>query len=184
MQCLVLDVDALAHGAGLGLLQILEAFISTLPGKAYIERSVYTEAVRTGVSKHLDPWQQKGLLQGPLDYRKIANGDEEFRNGLRRWRGLSKQDRASLVLAQSLDGSGILTCEKPLTMAATEAGVWAMDLFDVVRVGIRIGQLTTEAARRTCQPWDRDAFSAGRPNGYKGTFDGEWEHRKTTKPLP
>jgi hypothetical protein len=184
MQGLVLDVDALSHGSGLGFLPTVEVLIASLPNKALIEKSVYTECVRTGVSKHVDTWMQKGLVGELVDYRSLDDADARFRKAVRRWPGLSKQDRASLLLAESWRPSGILTCEGPLARAATEVGVWPVDLFDVLRFGIRLGHMTREAAAKSCATWDADRFSAGRPNGYGGSFDTEWEARKVAKPLP
>lgn len=184
MQRLVLDVDALAHASGLGLLGHVEALISGLPERAYMDRSAYSEALRTGLGRTLEDWQRKGLLKDPVDYRTLAmDGDEQFRKAGRQWRGLSKADRATLVVARSLGESGVLTCEAELSAAVTAARMLALDLFDVIRFGVRDGRLTRGAAAELCAVWDGDRFSAGRPRGYRGSFEAEWAAREDLKPL-
>lgn len=185
MQRLVLDVDALAHVSGLGLLSHIEVLISGLPERAYMERSAYTEAIRTGLGRVLEDWQRKGLLKDPVDYRALAReGDAQFREARRQWPGLSKADRATLVVARVLGDSGVLTCEGELSAAVTAARILAVDLFDVIRFGVRNGRITRGTAAELCAVWDGDRFSAGRPRGYRGSFEAEWAAREDLKPLP
>jgi hypothetical protein len=184
MQCLILDTDALSHASGLALLAHIEAIIGSLPRRAYIERSVYTESVRTGVSRYLDDWMRRGLLSDPIDYRGVPNGEQLFQQLKGRWVGLSRPDRASLIVARAYAPSGILTCEKLLSEAADHFGIFAADLFDVLRFRVRDGGLSTAGANAACATWDRDAFSAGRPRQYRGNFQAEFDYRATSKPLP
>jgi hypothetical protein len=54
VRALVLDVDAVVHARRPGLVPEIEALILSLPGRAYMERSVYRrEAARSGLSPHL-----------------------------------------------------------------------------------------------------------------------------------
>lgn len=129
----------------------------------------------------LNSWQRKGLLRDPLDYRRQTNGDRLFREAGKRWPVLSRQDRANLTVARSLDNSGLLTCEDPLTYAARGTGVFAVDLFDVIRFAVKAGRITRGAASST---WDGQPFSAGRPLGYAGSFDAESAVRERSRPLP
>ena len=122
MQCLVLDVDALSHAAGLKLLPVLETVIGVLPDRAVIERSVYTEARRSGLGNRLDAWHKAGLLKDPIDYKQLSNGEVRFRAARTRWKALSRQDCASLVVAEARRPSGILTCERLLGDAAMQLG--------------------------------------------------------------
>lgn len=184
MRCVVLDVDALAHASGLGLIPLVEVLLNSLPEKAYVERSVYVESVRSGVARRLDDWQRAGLVREPVDYRKLDGAEARFREAKRRWPGLSRQDRASLVVAEFYRPSGLLTCEKLLSAAAEECDVFAIDLFDIIRFGVKLGNLNEAAARGACAEWDRDPYRAGRPNGYSGSFDAEVAARERRKPLP
>ena len=119
MRCLVLDVDAVAHARGLKLLPPLEALIAVLPERACVERSVYTEMIRQGLGRTLEDWQRQGLLQDPVDYRRLPEGDATYRAlPAKRWPQLSRQDRASLALARLLGPSGLLTCEVALAEAS------------------------------------------------------------------
>ncbi len=184
MERLILDVDALAHASGLGLIAHIELLMGSLPDRACIERTVYTEAVRTGLERLLDDWLRKGLVRDPVDYRRLEEGDRLFREAGRRVRGLSNQDRASLTLARVLGNSGLLTCEKALTAAATAYGIFAVDLFDVIRFSLRAGHLTRAAAAALCSTWDAVPHSAGRPPDYRGSFEAEFAEREKSKPLP
>ena len=184
MQCLVLDVDALSHASGLKLLPVLEIVIGTLPDRAVIERSVYTEARRSGLGNRLDAWHKLGLLKDPIDYKQLSNGEFRFREARTRWKALSRQDCASLILAEARRPSGILTCERLLGAAATELRIFHADLFDVIRLGLRIGHLTSSAAATLCASWDGDRFSAGRPHNYRGSAAVEQAYRDENKPLP
>jgi hypothetical protein len=187
VRSLVLDVDALVHARRPGLIPEIEELIATLPGGAYIERSVYRrEAARSGLIPLLGEWQGRGLLREPVDYRDIPDGDERFRrlSAQRRWRSLSAQDRATLVLALAAGDCGVLTCERQLAEAAREHRVHAIDLFDVVRVALRAGRVTVQQARGICAEWDRNRFSAGRPIQYCGDFDRERSIRDGRDPLP
>ncbi len=184
MERVFLDVDALSHASGLSLIPHVESLIESLADRAHIERSVYTEAIRHGLGELLNGWQRKGLLRDPLDYRRQTNGDRLFREAGRRWPVLSRQDRANLIVARSLDDSGLLTCEGPLTYAARETGVFAVDLFDVIRFAVKAGRITPSAATGLCSTWDGQPFSAGRPPGYAGSFDAEFAVRERSRPLP
>jgi hypothetical protein len=185
MRCLVLDVDALCHASGLRLLPLVESLIDRLPDKAYIERSVYTECIRSGLTNVLNGWQQRGLLREPVDYRKCTEGEGRFR-ALRekRWRSLSRQDCASLVLARSLTLPSVLTCESLLTEAARYHGILSTDLVDVLRFALRDGYATTALAIQLTATWDTDPHSAGRPTDYRRTFTEEAAFRDGAKPLP
>lgn len=181
-----MDNDALSHGRGLGLQPVLEAVMTALGTNAsVVEKGAYVEMHRTGLGNVLAAWQQRKLLADPVDYRKLEGGDKLFREFDRAWsrRGLSKADRASLVLAVSLAPSGILTCEKLLAEAAEANGVLALDLFDLVRFGVQLGTISLAQATELCEPW-KDERRAGRPVGYAGSFEAELEVRGTRKVLP
>jgi hypothetical protein len=187
VQRLVLDVDALVHASRPGLLVEIEALIRSLPGRAYIERSVYhRDAARSGLTPLLDGWQAAGLLRDPVDYRGLPDGDSRFQRigRHREWRGLSPQDRATLVVATALGAGAVLTCERLLAKAARAHHLPALDLFDVIRFGLRAERLTIAQARAMCAEWDRNRFSAGRPIDYRGAFDEECAFREAHRPLP
>lgn len=187
VQRLVLDVDALVHARGRGLLAEIESLIRDLPDRAYMERSVYhRDAARSGLGPLLGRWREGGVLRDLIDYRDLRDGERRFRELLERGRRrrLSRQDVASLLLAITLGEAGLLTGERALAAAAREHRVVAIDLFDVVRVGLRAGRLTTAQAREMCAEWDRDRFSAGRPVDYSGNFAQELALREARNPLP
>ncbi len=184
MERLILDVDALSHGSGLNLLPHVELLIGSLPDRAHIERSVYTEAVRTGLGQLLDDWLRRGLVRDPVDYRRLPDGDRLFKEAGSRWPGLSRQDRASLIVARALGHAGLLTCEKALSGAASAVGIFAVDLFDVIRFSVRAGHVMRAAAADLCSTWDANPFSAGRPIDYQGSFEAELAERERSKPLP
>jgi hypothetical protein len=184
---LALDVDALVHARRPGLVAEIETLIANLPDRACMERSVYhRDAARSGLHPLLDGWRNRGLLPEPVDYRRLPDGDEHFRRlgAERAWRGLSREDRATLVMAMTFTDCGVLTCERLLATAARHFGLHAIDLFDVVRYALREGRLTTDRAREVCADWDRDRFSAGRPIDYCGSFDRELTLREGRNPLP
>lgn len=187
MQRLVLDVDALVHARRPGLLVEIEALIASLADRAYIERSVYhRDAARSGLTTLLDRWRADGLLHDPVDYRGLADGDSRFQRigRHREWKGLSPQDRATLVLVTTLDDGAVLTCERLLAEAVRAHRLVAVDLFDVIRFSLRAGRLTEARARETCAEWDRNRFSAGRPIDYRGSFEQELAFREAHRPLP
>lgn len=154
MQRLVLDVDALVHARRPGLLPEIEALIHALPDRAYIERSVRVEAVRSSLGRVLDEW-----------------------------RLLSPQDRATIVLACSLGACAVLTGERLLAEAVRQHRLIAIDLFDIIRIGLRAGRLIEAQARAACAEWDRDRFSAGRPVDYSGSLERELALREARNPL-
>jgi hypothetical protein len=183
---LVLDNDALSHGRGLGLEPVLEAVMAALGANgSAVEKGAYVEMHRTGLGPVLAAWQQRKLLADPVDYRKLDGGDKLFREFDRTWsrRGLSKADRASLVLAVSLAPSGILTCEKLLAEAAAANGVLALDLFDLIRLGVQLGTISEARAAQLCEPW-KDERRAGRPVDYGGSYAAELDIRGRRKILP
>lgn len=186
MQRLVLDVDALVHARRPELLGEIEALIAILADRAYIERSVYQrDAARSGLAPLLDDWRARGLLRDPIDYRGLPEGDARFRRigQDREWRGLSPQDRATLVLATTLGDAGVLTGERLLARAVRSHCLPALDLFDVVRGALRAGRLTRAQAREACAEWDRNRFAAGRPIDYRGSFEEELAFREAHRPL-
>jgi hypothetical protein len=187
VQRLVLDVDALVHARRPGLLIEIEALIARLPDRAYIERSVYRrDAARSGLTALLDGWRGTALLHDPLDYRDLPDGDVRFQRigRHREWKGLSPQDRATLVLATALGDSGVLTCERLLANAVRSNHLVSLDLFDVIRVSLRAGRFSDARAREICAEWDSKQFSAGRPVDYRGSFDEELGFREAYRPLP
>lgn len=180
-------MDALVHARRPGLLPEIEALIATLPDRAYIERSVYRrDAARSGILPVLDRWQTDELLHAPVDYRGVPDGDSRFRRigQHREWRGLSPQDRATLVVATALGDGGVLTCERLLAEAVRSHHLPALDLFDVIRAGLRAGRLGTARAHEMCAEWDHNPFSAGRPVAYCGSFAREMLLRERNRPLP
>lgn len=186
MRGLALDVDALVHARRPGLLPEIEALVAALPDRACMERSVYhRDAARSGLLPLLEDWQGRGLLRSPVDYRQLAEGDQRFRrlSGQREWLGLSREDRATLVMAATLENCGVLTCERLLAVAARHHHIVAIDLFDVVRFALRAGRVTMERARDFCAEWGRSRFSAGRPIDYCGDFDHELARREERGPL-
>lgn len=187
MQSLALDVDALVHARHPGLIPEIEALVATLPDRACIERSVYhRDAARSGLLPLLDDWRGRGLLKEPIDYRRLPGGDERFRRlgADREWRGLSREDRGTLVMAISFADCGVLTCERLLAAAVRRHRLHPIDLFDVIRFGLRAERLTLERAREICAEWDRDRFSAGRPVDYCGDVSRELTLRDERTPLP
>ena len=187
MRALVLDVDAVVHARRPGLVPEIEALILSLPGRAYMERSVYRrEAARSGLLPQLETWQRANLLDVAVDYRALPDGDRRFRalTTQPQWRALSRPDRATLVVATDLEDAGVLTCERLLAGAVRAHRRRAIDLFDIVRVSFATGHLTRSRADEMCAEWDRDRFSAGRPIDYAGTFDQELRRRHAVDPLP
>jgi hypothetical protein len=187
VRSLVLDVDALVHARRPGLVPEIEALIASLPARAYMERSVYRrEAARSGLLPLLDGWQRTGLLDASVDYRALPDGDRRFQGlaAQKPWRALSRQDRATLVLATELEDATVLTCERLLAAAVRNHRRRAIDLFDIIRIGLGSGRLTEPRARDMCAEWDRDRFSAGRPIDYSGSFDDELRLRQAADPLP
>lgn len=187
MRALVLDVDALVHARRPGLVPEIEALIESLPGRAYMERSVYRhEAARSGLLPLLEGWQRAHLLDATVDYRTLPDGDRRFQSLTTqpRWRGLSRPDRATLVLSTELEDAVVLTCERLLTAVARAYRRRAIDLFDIIRIGLADGRLTQARAGEMCAEWDRDRFSAGRPIDYAGNFDEELRRRHAADPLP
>jgi hypothetical protein len=183
---LVLDVDALVHARRPGLVPEIEALIVSLPGRAYMERSVYRrDAARSGLLPLLDQWQQANLLDVSVDYRALPDGDRRFQALTRQpqWRALSRPDRAILLLATEIEDAAVLTCERLLAAAARAHRRRAIDLFDIIRIGFANGRVTETRAREICAEWDRDRFSAGRPIDYAGTFDQELRRRHAADPL-
>lgn len=160
---------------------VLEAVIRSLPEKSLVERSVYMEMHRHGVGRDIDEWQKVGLVDEPVDYRSLAEGERLFRSAPRRL-GLSREDRASLVLARVFSPAGLLTCEGPLSRAAQDLGVYPVDLFEVVRLGLHSKLISKAQARDLCAPWV-DKNRAGRPVNSSGTFDAELAHRDSVRPL-
>ena len=187
MRALVLDVDAVVHARRPGLVPEIEALILGLPGRAYMERSVYRrEAARSGLLPLLETWQRANLLDIAVDYRDLPDGDRRFQalTTQPQWRALSRPDRATLVLATELEDAGVLTCERLLAAAVRVHRSRAIDLFDIIRVSFANGRLTRARAAEICREWDRDRFSAGRPIDYAGTFDEELRRRHAVDPLP
>lgn len=187
MERLALDVDALVHARRPGLVAEIEALIASLSDRAYIERSVYHhDAARSGLLPLLEDWRRRELLREPIDYRRLPDGDQRFRRlgAERQWKGLSPQDRATIVMAMTIGECGVLTCERLLAAVARHQGLHAFDLFDVIRFSLRAGRFTTARAREMCADWDRDRFSAGRPIDYSGSFERELELREDRRPLP
>lgn len=184
MRYLVLDTDAVVHARGLDLSRVLEQLLRTIEGHGLTERGAYAEMHRSGLGSVLDEWQRTQLLADAVDYRRLDNGDTLFRQLSRklRKRGLSNADLALLVVAVKYSPAGLLTCESALADAAAEHGVLALDLFDVIRLGVRLDILTTTAAEALCQPWS-DEHRAGRPRDFAGTFREESTRRDTAKPL-
>lgn len=186
MQRLILDVDALVHARRPGLLPEIEALILALPDRAYMERSVRMEAIRSSLGRVLDEWQSAGVLHDSPTYRGLPGGGRRFQLLGRdpRWRPLSPQDRATIVLALHLGECAVLTCERLLAAAARHHGVTAIDLFDVIRFALRAARLIQARASEMCAEWDRDRFSAGRPVDYSGSFERELALREAHNPLP
>ena len=165
----------------------IEALVLSLPGRAYMERSVYRrEAGRSGLLPLLEEWQRVNLVNVSVDYRALPEGDRRFQalTAQPQCRGLSRPDRATLVLTTALDDAAVLTCERLLAAAVRANRRRAIDLFDVVRIALANGRLTEERGREMCGEWDRDRFSAGRPVDYAGTFDQELRRRHAADPLP
>lgn len=186
-QRLILDVDAVVHARAPGLLPEIQALIATLPDRAYIERSVYhQDAARSGLLPVLDAWRGDGLLRDPVDYRHLPDGDRRFRQlgDQHKRSGLSRQDRATLVLAVTLGDCAVLTGERLLAEVVRQHRLSAIDLFDIVRFALRAGGMTEKRAREVCAEWDRNQFSAGRPIDYAGNFDEELNRREARAPLP
>ena len=174
---LVLDVDALVHARRPGLLPETQALIVALPDRAYIERSVYhRDAASSGLLPVLDGWRTAGLLRDPVDYRSLPDGDQRFRRlgEQARWKGLSRQDRATLVLAVTLGDSAVLTGERLLAQAVRQHHLAAVDLFDVVRVALREGRIVKTRAREICIQWDRDRSALGVRSTTQGTSTRSW----------
>lgn len=185
MRSLVLDVDAVSFATGLTLIPSLEVLVEILPDKARVERSVYTEMFRAGLGSLVTDWQKRGLLGDPLDYRKVADAETTYRRFSKKsWKGLSRQDRASLAIAYAFSPAGLLTRDNLLSEAANQAGIFPVDLFDLIRFGIKLGTLNDAQARKICDLWDTNKYRAGRPANYAGNFEAEVRVRDQSKPLP
>lgn len=186
-QRLILDVDAVVHARAPGLLTEIQALMAALPDRAYIERSVYhQDAARSGLLPILNGWRDEGLLRDPVDYRRLREGDKQFRRlgDQPRWRGLSRPDRATLVLALTLGDCAVLTGERLLAEVVRHHRLIAIDLFDVIRFALRAGRMTEARVQEICVEWDRNQFSAGRPIDYSGNFARELALRDAKAPLP
>lgn len=187
MRALVLDVDALVHARRPGLVPEIEALIVSLPSGAYMERSVYRrEAARSGLLPLLEGWQRAHLLDATVDYRALPDRDRRFHSLTTRpqWRGLSRPDRATIVLTTEIEDAAVMTCERLLAAAVRAHHCRAIDLFDIIRIAFGSGRLTQARAREMCAEWDHDRFSAGRPIDYAGNFDEELRRRHAADPHP
>jgi hypothetical protein len=182
MRGLVLDVDAIAFAKSLSLIACLESWINSLPEKACVELSVYREMVAQGLGPLIDGWFKAGVLNAPVDYRNLAGDTAFVRLGGREWRHLSRQDRASLVVAQARS-AGLLTHDILLGKAAIHLGLPAFDVFDVIRACVKLGRMSKQEAQRVCSVWDDPRYRAGCPKDYRGTYDAECAHRDVDRPL-
>lgn len=177
MRRLALDVDALVHARRPGLVPEIEALISLLPDRAYIERSVYhRDAARSGLLPLLEDWRERALLQELVDYRRLPDGDRQFRRlgATREWKGLSPQDRATLVMATTLRDCGVLTCERLPAAAARDLGASAMDPSTSCASGSEPGASPSTERERSAPSGTAAASARGGPSMTAAASSESW----------